>query len=322
MPYPESIELWDSGVGSLTGNDNGTLTRNVTPKWLVSGKPSYLAAEAWGVANAPEYLLGHRRKNLSCRPLGNQWWEIEAHYENAAIPSSTGDGNGSENGNGDPVANTVAFDTTGGTEHITTAVAEDPLKGFGVLGEMVYPGASGEYVRYDGLINVSGGTVHGVDIVVPQFQFTETWVMPSAWILDSYVNTLYRLTGTINLKQFRVFTEGECLFLGARCEMNRGATMAAITYQFSARPTRKNFKVGDVTVQEKRGWDYMWVSYRSSVVSGAAVQRPHSVYVNQVYELGDFSKLALGTTFPAVYEPRSVANGDGQQNANVPDGWG
>jgi hypothetical protein len=308
MAYPEYIELFDSGSGSLSANDNGTMTRDVTLKWLVSGKPGYLEAEEWGLNQAPEYYQGHRRKTLNCRPLGNQWWEVDAAYTNSAIQGDSGDNNngGGDGSAGDPVAHTVAFDTTGATEHITTALNLEGALAFGNMGEEVYDSGSGDdRVYHQGLINVSGGTVHGVDIVVPQFQFTETWVMPAAWILDTYVASLYALTGTMNAKPFRVFGQGECLFLGARCEMQRGATLASVSYQFAARPTRRNFTVGPITVTEKRGWDYMWIRYGSSTDNGYAVQRPLSVHINQVYELGDFSRLAIGTRFPGVYQPRT-----------------
>jgi len=307
MAYPEFIELFDSGAGSLSANDNGTMTRDVNLKWLVSGKPGYLEAEEWGLAKAPEYFQGHRRKTLSCRPLGSQWWEIEAAYTNQAIQADGGDDKQPDNnsGGGDPVAHTVAFDTTGATEHITAALNLSGAAAFGNMGEEVYASSTDERIYHQGAINVSGGTVNGVDITVPQFQFTETWVMPAAWILDSYVANLYRLTGTINQSQFRIFTQGECLFLGARCEMQRGATLASLTYQFSARPTRRNFLVGDILVGQKRGWDYMWIRYGSTVTNGYSIQTPLSVHVNQIYELGEFSRLSIGTKFPGVYQPRA-----------------
>lgn len=309
MAYPEYIELFDSGAGSLAANDDGTMTRDVSLKWLVSNKPGYLEAEEWGRGQAPEYFQGHRRKNLACRPLGNRWWEVEAQYTNAAIQGDDGE-EPDNGGGGDPVAHTVAFDTTGATEHITSSFLSGNA---GYQGEEVYTrtGETENIVYFGGAINVDGETVHGVDVVVPQFNFTETWTMPAAWILDEYVERLYNLTGTINKERFRVFKQGECLFLGARCEMTRGATLASVTYQFAARPTRENFKVGNgdnaIEVSFKRGWDYLWVRYGTKVENNTTmIRRPLSVHVNQIYELADFNGLAIGVAkFPQVYQPKS-----------------
>jgi hypothetical protein len=309
MAYPEFIELFDSGAGSLAANDDGTLTRDVSLKWLVSNKAGYLEAEEWGLGMAPEIFQGHRRQNLVSRPLGNKWWEIEAAYTNKAINSDGGEGSDNGGGGSDPIAHTVAFDTTGATEHITSTF----LSGSGgQQGETVHtrPGETENIVYFDGAINVQGDSVQGVDIVVPQFNFTETWTMPSSWILNSYVEKLYKLTGTVNKSQFRCFKQGECLFLGARCEMTRGSSLASVTYQFAARPTRENFKVGAgssaIEVNFKRGWEYMWVRYGKSVSSNTLIQRPLSVHVNAIYELEDFAALSIGTKFPTVYQPKSV----------------
>ena len=309
MAYPEFIELFDSGAGSLAANDDGTMTRDVNLKWLVSGKPGYLEAEEWGRGQAPEYFQGHRRKNLACRPLGNRWWEVTADYTNAAIQG--GDEDQPENGGGgDPIAHTVAFDTTGATEHITCAINSGSD---GYQGETVFtrPGEQDNIVYFDGAINVDGGAVHGVDVVTPQFQFTETWTLPTSKILDSYVEELYNLTGTINKSRFRCFKQGECLFLGARCEMTRGATLASVVYSFSARPTRENLKVGSgsnqIIVNYKRGWDHMWIRYGDRVSNGTSlIKRPLSVHVNQIYEMTEFARLQIGgAQFPKVYQTKS-----------------
>ena len=176
------------------------------------------------------------------------------------------------------------------------------------LAALVQAKAAGGAIRQEAVIYSLAD--NGVKVVVPQFQFTETWTLPAEKILDSYVEDLYNLTGTVNKSQFRCFKQGECLFLGARCEMTRGATVASVVYSFSARPTKENMKVGsgsnEIIVNFKRGWEFMWIRYGNRVSSNSLIKRPLSVHVNQIYEMTDFAKLQIGgTAFPKVYQPKS-----------------
>jgi hypothetical protein len=309
VPYPEYIELFDSASGTLSLNDDGTLAREVPLKWLVPNKATYLACEEWAADFCPIDYNGHRRTRLECRSLGNRWWEVSAVYTNTAIKADGGDDQNGDNGGAEPIANTVAFDTTGGTEHITSAINGGSP---GFQGEEVHtrPGETENIVYFDGAINVDGESVNGLDIVVPTFNFTETWTMPAAFLIDKYVETLYSLTGTVNDGDFRVFKQGECLFLGARAEMTRGQTLVSVTYQFSARPNKENFEVGSgdsaIEVNYKRGWDYMWIRYEPKVSENTLIRRPASVHVNQVYDRKNFGLLSIGTTFPKVHAPSST----------------
>lgn len=316
MPYPEAIELFDSASGTLTLNDDGTLAREVPLKWLVPNKASYLACETWATDYCPLDYNGHRRTRLECRSLGNGWWEVSATYANVAIQKKDDEKEDGDNGQ-EPISHTVAFDTTGTTEHITSAINSGAP---GFQGEEVYtrPGETENIVYFDGAINVDGESVNGLDIVVPTFNFTETWTMPAAYLIDKYIETLYSLTGTVNDDDFRVFKQGECLFLGARAEMTRGQTLVSVTYSFSARPNQENFWVGSsvgnpptgIEVSFKRGWDYMWIRYQSSVSENTLIRRPASVHVNQVYERKNFKLLSIGTKFPRVFAPKAnIDNG-------------
>lgn len=315
MPYPEYIELFDSASGTLTLNDDGTLAREVPLKWLVPNKSTYLACETWAAEFCPLDYQGHRRTRLECRSLGNKWWEVSAVYTNAAIQGSDDNNQDGDNGGSEPISNTVSFDTTGATEHITSAINGGSP---GFQGEEVYtrPGETENIVYFDGAINVDGESVNGLDIVVPTFNFSETWTMPASFLIDKYIETLYALTGTVNDGDFRVFKQGECLFLGARAEMTRGQTLVSVTYSFSARPNKENFSVGAganaIEVSFKRGWDYMWIRYEPKVSQNTLIRRPASVHVNQVYERKNFGLLSIGTTFPKVYATNaSIDNGLG-----------
>jgi hypothetical protein len=48
------------------------------------------------------------------------------------------------------------------------------------------------------------------------------------------------------------------------------------------------FTVGDIFVEKKRGWDYLWVSYKQKVDNNTLIQVAEQVNIEQVYYEGDF----------------------------------
>jgi hypothetical protein len=310
VAYPSKIETLDSASGGLSTQDDGTLQREVNLKWLVPNMADYTAAETKGIELAPLEMFGHRRNRLDVRSIGSKWYEIAATY-GTLIPEKEETGDDTK----EPVANTISFDTTGGTEHITQSFATwDMPDELGVKGSQT--GQSGQ-ARYkvtgdasalpdlEGAINVEGDQVKGIDIVVPQFNFSETWVFPASYLVNSYIATLYELTGTNNHDKWRVFEPGEVLFMGARGDITRGAAAAAITFSFAARPNRSNFKVGGVDVNGKMGWEQMSVMYETAASSSTIFRKPKFVIINTVYRAKDFARLQIGNTFPAIYPPKT-----------------
>lgn len=89
---------------------------------------------------------------------------------------------------------------------------------------------------------------------------------------------------------------GECLFLGASGS-KRGAEDWEITYRFAGSPNRTGLVVGPITGISKKGWEYMWVRYADSEDAAARtiVKKPVAVYIERVYEEGNFAALGIGT---------------------------
>ena len=114
------------------------------------------------------------------------------------------------------------------------------------------------------------------------------------WPTGTYKLTLFGLTGKVNNAAFRGFAAGEVLFLGAQGSKT-GTGDWSISYRFAASPNVANLTVGDITVTEKRGWDYLWVSYADSKDDTAKrlVKKPVAAYVEQVYGYADFSLLGI-----------------------------
>ena len=194
-------------------------------------------------------------------------WKIRVHYE----PRSYS-----------PATDSFTFDITGGTQHITQSIA--------TVGRYAAPG----FVAPDleGAIGFDGERITGVDINVPVFSFSETHYKDAGEVDFAYKAALFNLCSATNNTSFRGFAAGTCLFVGASGSQKEGGQWE-ITYRFSASPNRANIAIGQITGIAKLGWHYLWVLYADDQSEGFVVKRPVAVYVEQVYEEGDFSVLGI-----------------------------
>ena len=145
------------------------------------------------------------------------------------------------------------------------------------------------------LIGVTDDDVLGTDIYVPTFTRVETHFFDPAAITDAYINTLYRLTATINDNTWRIFDAREALFAGAQGRPE-STDRYEITYTFLGSPTRVHtFDVGgtptDVT---KPGWDYLWFRVKKAVAAKQLTYTVRAAYVAKVLEQADFTALGIG----------------------------
>jgi hypothetical protein len=174
------------------------------------------------------------------------------------------------------------FDTGGGTQHITQSLST--VQRYGRTG-FIAP-------NFLGAIGVSQGSVEGVDIVVPVYNFSEVNYESDSQVDAAYRQILFNLTGKVNNNTWNGYAAGEVLFLGAAGSMRAGGDWE-ITYRFAASPNLSGLNVGDITGIAKQGWQYMWVQYIDEEDSTAKslIKRPWSVHIEQVYPYGDFSGL-------------------------------
>ena len=207
-------------------------------------------------------------------------WRVNVVYAAAVGEDDDGDGE-------DPFEYT--FDTGGGTRRV--CVADEHLGDFAPAGETA--------LDFDGAIGVdSDGNVGGVELVMPQPGFTESVNVEKRRFTPKYKRTLIEMTGTVNDAKFRGFAAGEVLFDGASAQRSGG--MWRVTFRFSvSKNTGDDFKVGDIVIGKKEGWDYLWFSYvdaeqkdeQGKVV--AVVRRPVAAHLERVYPRADFRRLKI-----------------------------
>jgi len=243
--------------------------------WQYPGANVQLQAEAYSV----DYL-------------GDDAWHVEIQYEKI----------GADAQEPDPLRRSRSFDTSGSTQHITQALNQIKYPSDIVAGEQI-PGGSTDL---EGAIGVDDNGVSGVDIVVPQLTWTETYDVPSAYVTSNYIKSAAAMTGCVNDANFRTFKPGEVLFLGMsgsqEWDQSKGNGPWTLSYKFAASPnagagqTMPAIEIGSIDGVEKKGHEYLWVRYESSVESTSLIKKPARVYVAQVYQEKNFSGLGIGTS--------------------------
>lgn len=219
-----------------------------------------------------------------------------------------------------------SFDIGAGTSHITQSIK---TRG-------IFSPKKRKAPDYHGAIGVTDDGVQGTDVIVPTFSFTETRHLTDAFVSINYVKILATTVGKINRNPFRRFTRAECLFAGA-AGTRLGNELWEVTFKFLVSLSRFDFSMGsgDWTIPNisKPGWDHLWIRYEKVVeetTSGTkpkpkpppadggeappnvgddetAVDKkkkslkrvPIGVYIEQVYEEAEFSRLGLDVSWRA-----------------------
>ena len=205
-------------------------------------------------------------------------WEARALYKyNSGSSTPPQDGE-----------STYQFDTTGGTQHITQSR------------QTVW--SSPNAPDFKSGIGWDGENFQGCDITMPVFKFSETHFVKNSKVTEAYKNKVCDLTGKVNNGTFKGRATGEVLFLGATGSLkdknNRNPTpddLWEISYSFAVSRNATNLEIGDITVPEKKGWDYLWTFYAPGVDDTAyrRIKTPKGVYVERVYEFVSFDGLIL-----------------------------
>jgi hypothetical protein len=243
----------------------------------------------WQYPGQPQNRL--HAESYSLEYLGDNAWQLEVSY--------VSDG-GEDDEQRDPLKRSRSFDTGGATQHITQAIPSDTFPN----GEQRFHTGSPAAPNMRGAIGVDGDSVQGVDIVVPQLTWTETYDVPTQYVTTAYVKKVSQLTGTVNNAAFRGFAAGEVLFMGAsgsqQWDEDKGDGPWSLSYKFVASANQGSGKtfpsitIGAITGVEKDGHDYLWVRYEDAVENSTLLKKPKFVYVNKVYRRENFTQLGIG----------------------------
>jgi hypothetical protein len=222
-------------------------------------------------------------ESYSVSYLGDNAWQLTVNYSK----------DGAEDGT-EPLKRARSFDTTGGTQHITQACS---VGSGGTLDfEKRYPSSA---TNMSGAIGVDSNGVNGVDIIVPQLQWQESYDVPNGYVTSAWIRSVAGVTGTTNNAAFRGFEAGEVLFVGCsgsqEWDDQKGRGPWSLSFRFVASKNVTGQTIGSISGVEKRGHEYLWVRYEDAVSGSALLKQPKAVYVSKVYKDSDFSALGIGT---------------------------
>lgn len=274
-----SITVGDPILGSGDGraSDNPGYSIKYLPRGTGDIGDTDAAVMAAVLAAAPSTYEGLPIIGAQISARGGWVWEVEVEYRPSSFkltPKPVA---------GDP--NKRSFSSKGGTQNIKASletVWADSAGGLAVVPD------------FGNLINVTDDGVEGVDIVVPGWRETITRYLDNATVTGgSFKATIYGLTGKVNDDTFLGFEAGEVLFLGVDASQRDSDGVWEITYEFEARPNRTGIEVSDIPAFDQEGWHYAWFRTMPADEGAGITRKPSHVYVERVYESGDFSALGV-----------------------------
>jgi hypothetical protein len=151
----------------------------------------------------------------------------------------------------------------------------------------------------NGAIGVDLDTVHGCDILVPKMEWVYSRQRGS--MTFEYLRTLRSLVGRTNDAEFFGFAAGSLLYLG--CEptsaigtLDTGEKFVFwnLAHSFAQEENKNDLKVGPFTIPQKKGWEYVWSRFDPTLAGGQLTRNPSAIYVERVYEPGNFELLEIG----------------------------
>ena len=278
---PICEECFDSPSTKETYNNGGDPSARTHLR--VKGAGQWLdargAALAWISANRVKF--GDLPvKSIEIKPIeGSDCWDVFVEYGYRT----------SEGG----VALDYRFSTSGGKARVTrtrrtvcsrSCVAGLPAYDFG------------------GAIGVgSDGRVDGVDIKSPAFSWSQTQAFSVSRMTREFRRMLADYTATVNSEEFMGYEPGEVLFEGVtdgqlcrEINPNTGNIYYyyKLTFSFSVSPNVSGIVIGDAVV-DKKGWEYLWILWETTVSGSVKTKFPRNVCVERVYAERDLNDLGL-----------------------------
>lgn len=171
------------------------------------------------------------------------------------------------------------FDGTGGTVNIKASRSTVAS----------YPAGA---VDHGGSIGVGkDGDVEGCEIVIPSMKFNVSFTHPRGFITLSRAFQLGGAIGKSNSGTFFGKPSGSFLLVGARGSDGTDAD-AEVSYEFAYSENLQNEVIGGITVAQKDGWDYAWISFGDDKdANDKPIRKPIAVHVERVYERINFPSI-------------------------------
>ncbi len=174
------------------------------------------------------------------------------------------------------------FDTGGGTVHIT--FSKESIKRYSSSTSELGGAAATAIPKHNTALGVDKtGEAKGTEKVIPALKFNVQYNHALATVTPAYMKYLHNLTGLVNSTTFFQFAAGEVLFLGARGSDGTHAE-SSLTYSFAASPNSTGLTIGDIAGVDKKGWEYLWITFKDAVSANNKAAPPEFVYIERLYD--------------------------------------
>lgn len=249
--------------------------------YKVEGTEDDAVARWTALLTAPVIWDGRLRQLPTVDSDGPDTWDVVFRYTPNHKSPEVGDAQ-------------LSWQTGGGTQHITQAIQ--------TVGKYAPPGKTAP--ENHGAIRVREDyTVEGVDILVPEFRWSERYTVNPGFLTWAYAVTCAYLTRSVNLNGFRGFAAGEVQFRGSTADVRLTSTAeqpemrAEIQYDFAAQPNTTGIVIGDIVPFSAKGHELIDVRYEvnDDGVAKKGTPKPFAAYVHQVYPAADFGPLGIGS---------------------------
>jgi hypothetical protein len=261
--------------------------------YVVHGTNNDVSAKAAIAAAAPftyPGVAGLVRQNIDIHTIGGLMWYADVPYrpDDAPLLPAVGLGGAPLPVPAGPTINQpigadFAFDLTAQTEHITQSLqtVESVKRGGGV---------AKDNKRAIGITKT--GEVKGCDRFKPYLEWAVSKTFDA--ITMAYIHTITDMVGTVNSNTFYGGEAGTQMFLGASGN-TKDIDNCVITFKFARQKNRTAIEIlPDLVIASKKGWEYLWVSYKSADDALQLTQQPEAAYVEKIYESTDFADLRIG----------------------------
>ena len=198
----------------------------------------------------------------------------------------------------------VSMTTTGGTANVNSSV--DTVTAMSAI-------AGVPYMNYNGLVNVDNeGNSQGVEIKASTVHLNVSLNWPDGSIDEGYLLKLAEMSPSVNETEWFGFAPGALLFEGANIDRitctdafdNTTYFRWKISYTFLGErnttiyepisylsPFAPNW--GSYLIIPKRGWDYVWRSYITTIVDDYPKTLLTKINDEQMYNYIDFAELEI-----------------------------
>lgn len=244
--------------------------------YVIRGATTEAEAVTGLLATAPTTLGGLVRIDNEC--------EVEEISLSPAIFYGRAKYSTANFGSQPPSSFHVSFDIAGTSTHITQSRASVAR----------YPNTARDF---KGTIGVSEdlSTIDGCDILIPALNFQVNYTKSESAVDESYISALMNIVGAVNTDVFKGFAIGT-LLLTRVSGQQRDDKAWDLSYSFACNPNETSLTIGGITGIAKKGWEYMWVKYKT-IPDGSTppvlTKVPEAVYIEEVYRKTAYSALGI-----------------------------